>query len=132
MYGPMTIFDLATVDQTAPGGLQITSLQQVSNREARATLTLPSADADGTPLTGLTKLTVVTIAPFDVANPLEGPNPFAGLSAFSDALAVPGVTRVDLPLSSEDAGRQVDIVLPVLAAGRHQFFAAACTDDVPA
>ncbi|HPP22088.1 MAG TPA: hypothetical protein PK235_14810 [Phycisphaerae bacterium] len=72
-------------------------------------------------LSGLKKLTVVTIAMSG------GNNPFQGLS-MPEALALAGVLNIDVTLSEGDAGQQKVIDIPVVNLGGAQAFAAACAD----
>lgn len=76
---------------------------------------IPSMDADGSNLTGLTKLTVVTVAMPTAANPLQG-------LTMTAALALPGVQKVDVTLSPSDAGQNKDIDIPVVSLGSTQVF----------
>lgn len=52
-FGPVTIATLETMDVQAPGAPGL-SARQVSNGEGEFTLTPPTTDADGSPLSGLT------------------------------------------------------------------------------
>lgn len=52
-FGPVTIATLETLDVQAPGAPGLAA-RQVSNHEGEFTLTPPSTDADGSPLSGLT------------------------------------------------------------------------------
>lgn len=52
-FGPVTISTLDTMDIQAPGAPGLAA-RQVSNHEGEFTLTPPTTDADGSPLTGLT------------------------------------------------------------------------------
>ena len=52
-FGPVTIATLETLDVQAPGAPGLAA-RQVSNQEGEFTLTPPSTDADGSPLSGLT------------------------------------------------------------------------------
>jgi hypothetical protein len=52
-FGPVTIVSLDTMDVQAPGAPGLTA-QQISNRQGEFTLTPPTTDADGSPLSGLT------------------------------------------------------------------------------
>ncbi len=52
-FGPVTIATLDTMDVQAPGAPGL-SARQVSNGRGEFTLTPPTTDADGTPLSGLT------------------------------------------------------------------------------
>ena len=52
-FGPVTIFTVDTMDVQAPGAPGLTAVQ-LSNRAGEFTLTPPTTDADGSPLSGLT------------------------------------------------------------------------------
>ena len=52
-FGPVTIATLDTMDVQAPGAPGLAA-RQISNREGEFTLTPPTTDADGSPLSGLT------------------------------------------------------------------------------
>ena len=52
-FGPVTIAALDTMDVQAPGAPGL-SARQVSNQQGEFTLTPPTTDADGSPLSGLT------------------------------------------------------------------------------
>jgi len=52
-FGPVTIVTLDTMDVQAPGAPGLTA-QQTSNHQGQFTLTPPTTDADGSPLSGLT------------------------------------------------------------------------------
>lgn len=59
-FGPVTIAMLETMDIQAPGAPGLAA-RQVSNSEGKFTLTPPTTDADGSPLTGLTFRQVAVI-----------------------------------------------------------------------
>ncbi len=120
-YGPMAVASFATTDMVAPGLPIFIASKQVSNKVVRLTVAIPSMDADGSNLTGLTKLTVVTVAMPTAANPLQG-------LTMTAALALPGVQKVDVTLSPSDAGQNKDIDIPVVSLGSTQAFGAACSD----
>jgi len=111
-YGPVTISEFATSDVVAPGAPTFVLVEQA----------VPTTDATGGPLTGLTTLTVAT------ATMSEGINPFEGLS-MSEILALPGAASVDVELTEADAGTQKVVTLPVVNLGGFQALAAACKDD---
>jgi len=121
-YGPVTVSEFATTDVVAPGAPIFVLVEQLDNDTMRATLSIPTTDATGGPLTGLTKLTVTT------ATMSAGANPFDGLS-MSEILALPGAASVDVDLTEADAGTQKEVVLPVVNLGGFQALAAACSDD---
>lgn len=52
-FGPVTIATLDTMDVQAPGAPGL-SARQISNGRGEFTLTPPTTDADGSPLSGLT------------------------------------------------------------------------------
>jgi len=52
-FGPVTIATLDTMDIQAPGAPGL-SARQISNHQGEFTLTPPTTDADGSPLSGLT------------------------------------------------------------------------------
>ncbi len=52
-FGPVTIVTLDTLDVQAPGAPGL-SARQISNHAGDFTLTPPTTDADGSPLSGLT------------------------------------------------------------------------------
>ena len=52
-FGPVTIVTVDTMDVQAPGAPGLTAVQ-LSNRQGEFTLTPPTTDADGSPLSGLT------------------------------------------------------------------------------
>jgi hypothetical protein len=52
-FGPTTIATLDTMDIQAPGAPGL-SARQISNHQGELTLTPPTTDADGSPLSGLT------------------------------------------------------------------------------
>lgn len=121
-YGPVTTADMLTSDMVAPGLVAFVASQQIDNQIIRLTLAMPSVDANGANLTGLTKLTVVTAAM------TGGVNPFDGLS-MSECLAVAGSTSLDVTLTEADAGQEKQVDVPVMNLGGMQAFAAACADD---
>lgn len=121
-YGPMSVNSLATSDQVAPGMPVFVAAQQVDNNIIRLTIALPTMDADGSNLSGLTKLTVVSL-------PMSGgENPFEGLS-MAEALALPGVQQVDVTVTDADAGTEKQVDVAVMNLGGVQAFGAACADD---
>jgi len=120
-YGPMAIGTLATTDMVAPGLPVFISATQRTNTSIRLVIAVPSVDADGNNLTGLTKLTVVTVMQSGTANPLTG-------LTMTAAMALPGVTKLDIALAPADAGQQKTVDVPVLTLGGTQVFGAACSD----
>ena len=122
MYGPVTISEFATTDVVAPGAPTFVLVEQIDNQNIEATIAIPTTDATGGPLTGLTYLTVAT------ATMSEGVNPFEGLS-MPEILALPGAASIDIELTEADAGTQKVVTLPVVNLGGFQALAAACKDD---
>ena len=85
-FGPVTISTLDTMDVQAPGSPGLAA-QQISNSRGEFTLTPPTTDADGSPLTGLTFGQAVVIqADADTAelfrNDFEGALQFNGAQVF--------------------------------------------------
>lgn len=74
-YSEITFSSMALVDITAPGTPQLV-LARPSSRTIEARVTLPTADADGEPLSGMTELIIVL-----AAETISGENPFAGIAA---------------------------------------------------
>lgn len=121
MYGPIAITELVTADITAPGAPTIVALSQTDNHFLNLVVALPLADADGSELTGLTKLTIAYAATAD------GINPFNGLPMV-ECLAVEGVGVVELGITSEQAGQQVELAVPIVNLGGAMALAIACSD----
>lgn len=122
MYGPVATNAFQTQDLVAPGMPIFTNIEQTSNTVVKVGVALPSMDADGGNLSGLTKLTVATIAMADPAT-----NPFAGKSMV-EILALAGVSKVNVTVTASDAGQEKSIDVPVINLGGFQAFAAACSD----
>lgn len=120
-YGPMSVANVTTSDIVSPGMPTFVALRQVDNSVIRATVALPVMDSNGGNLTGLTKLTVVSLPQTD------GVNPFEGLS-MSEALALPGVQAQDVSVAEADAGQETQVDMMVMNLGGSQAFAAACND----
>ena len=117
-YGPVVLSNLATSDIVSPAAPTIVSIVQISNTIVRVTLAMPVADFGGGVLSGLTKLTVATIA---------GTTAFTG-KTMTEILAISGVAKVDVTLTPADAGQQKVVDLPVTNLGGQQSIAAACSD----
>lgn len=120
-YGPVSLGELITADVVAPGMPGFLSVKQSGNNTIKLLITIPSADSDNSPLTGLAKLTVVT------AMMLDGINPFVSLS-MPEILALSGIALQDVTLSPDSAGTQVEVEMPIVNLGGTQAFAAACCD----
>ena len=120
-YGPVAVFNLTTTDMVAPGMPTFVSGIQVDNTIVRLVLALPTMDAPGSNLTGLTALTVVT-APM-----VGGVDPFANKS-MTDILAMPNASKVSVTVGPEEAGQQKTVDMPVVNLGGQQAFCAACAD----
>ena len=121
MYGPVVLNTFQTNDLVAPGMPVFTNLEQVSNSVVRATLAMPVMDSDGGNLTGLTKLTVATMAMAGVDNPFEA-------LSMAEIVAMAGVTKIVVTISPADAGTEKSVDVPVTNLGGFQAFAAACSD----
>ena len=119
-YGTVSYGTVTTSDIVAPGAPTFISIQQISNQTVSVVLAIPAIDSDGSNLTGLTKITIVTVA-------MSGEHPFEGKS-MSEVLAVPGVVSIDVSLQESDAGTQKTVEMPVVNLGGQQAFAAACAD----
>jgi len=74
-FSDVVFNSMALVDIVAPGAPQLT-LARTANKEIEARATLPSVDADGDPLTGMTELHMVILAESSA-----GINPFDGVEA---------------------------------------------------
>jgi len=121
-YGPVNLSEFQTSDGVAPGAPVFVNVVQVDNNFVRVTVALPTVDSNGDNLSGLTKLTVATLAK-------SGPtNPFAGLD-MNQILGLAGVVKVDVAVTAADAGTQKDVDLPVVNLGGFQALAAAAADD---
>jgi len=121
-YGLVSTASLQTSDMVAPGLPIFIALNQESNQIIKATIAMPTTDANGDNLTGLTKLTVATLAQ------VGGDNPFDGLS-MAEILALQGVQVQNITLKDEDAGTEKQVDMPIVNLGGMQAFAAACADD---
>jgi hypothetical protein len=122
MYGSVSSQVVATSDSVAPDAPAIVSALQKSNSQIDVTVSLPSADADGSQLSGLKRVDIAT-APVGS----EGANPFEG-KAWPEIAAMDGVVLAGLDITPEAAGTQVKITIPVLNLGGSQAIAAACSD----
>jgi len=121
-YGLATISEFATTDVVAPGAPTFVLMEQIDNDTMRATVSIPTTDATGGPLTGLARLTVAT------ATMSAGANPFDGLS-MPEILAFAGAASVDVELTEADAGTQKEVILPIVNLGGFHALAAACNDE---
>lgn len=121
-YSAVTLFDLQTFDVVSPAAPSVVTAVQRDNNNVDLSLLLPLVDADGSELTGLTKLTVATAAVVDAVNPFEG-------LSMPEILALGGVIFTDVTLTPSDAGTQKDVTLPVVNRGGFQTFAAAVSDE---
>ena len=102
------------VDMVRPAKPVFKSITQVDNQTVRLVVTLPSTDAGGANLTGLTSLAVATGDGMD------------GLT-MEEILALGGFNQ-EIPLTMGDAGTDKTVDVPVLTLGVEQKFAAACAD----
>lgn len=120
-YSTVATADSQSVDEVSPGAPTFVSVTQTDNHSWEASVQLPVQDADNSELTGLTKLTVVTLPM------VGGANPFVGLSMV-EILALPGIVVQDVALSPTDAGTVKVVSVPLVNLGGFQAFAAAVTD----
>jgi hypothetical protein len=121
-YSAVATADLQSVDAVSPGAPAFLSVIQADNANWAVSIQLPLQDADGSALTGLTRLSVSSLPMMD------GVNPFLGLS-MEECMALPGVVTQDVPLTVGDAGTTKDLVVPVMNLGGFQAFAAAVSDQ---
>ena len=121
-YGLMSTNNLVTSDLVAPGMPTFVSIVQESNTIIRLTIAIPVMDADGGNLTGLTKMTVVSLPQVDGTNPFEG-------IGMPEALVITGVAKFDVTLEPADAGTEKTVDVTVMNLGGAQAFGVACADD---
>jgi hypothetical protein len=122
-WSPVTVVSQMVQDLSAPGAPQFHLIEQVNNNEFAAVVVLPTADANGSGLSGLAHLRVASASRSDGSNPFEGIGPDLWPQ-------VSGVQIVNVIITPEDAGDTR--VLPFAAgpAGSEQWFAAACNDTM--
>jgi len=120
-YGPVSGTTVATFDLIAPGMPVILSAIQVNNRIIRTIIVMPVMDANGDNLSGLTKLTIASIVIVAGVNPFEG-------KTMTEILAIPGIQKVDIALTMDDAGQQKTADILIQSIGSTQAIAAACAD----
>lgn len=108
------------MDEVAPGAPTFVSVQQTGNKQWAASVQLPLVDADGSELTGLSKLTVASTVM------VNGENPFIGKSM--DEIIASGAQVQHVDLTPGDAGTIKDVTIPLVNLGGFQAFAAAVTD----
>jgi hypothetical protein len=120
-FGPVTLATSETADVSAPGAVGVVDIMQISNSQLIVKCALPSADADGSPLTGLVRVVVAGAMLNDL-----GLNPFENLS-MDQALAV-AASSTTLNLTPEMAGTVVEVTVPVLVVGAVHAFAVAASD----
>jgi hypothetical protein len=124
-YGPVSVISVGTADMSPPGSPSISAMQ-ISNKEIEAKIVIPTLDADGSPVSGLSGL-VVGIAP-----ELDGGgNPFenvAGADIKSVAEASNGAAQ-EKELVDADAGTELVALLPIAVAGKTYWIAAAVKDN---
>ena len=120
-YGPTSGTTVTTFDLVAPGMPVILSATQVDNRIIRTVIVMPVMDANGDNLSGLTKLTIASIVI------VGGINPFSG-KTMVEILAIPGIQKVDIVLTMDDAGQQKTADILIQSLGSSQAISAACAD----
>jgi hypothetical protein len=121
MYGSVSSQVVSTSDSVAPDAPAIVAALQKSNSQIDVTVSLPSADADGSQLSGLKRVDIATAPVVDGVNPFEG-------KAWPEIAAMEGVAMVGLDITAEQAGQQVTVTIPVLNLGGSQAIAVACSD----
>lgn len=121
-FGPVTVATLETMDVQAPGAPGL-SARQISNGRGEFTLTPPTTDADGSPLTGLTFGQAVVIqADADMAelyrNDFDAALQFNGAQVFEvDLVEDESVTR---EFVIAEPGRPYSILARVADHSREQ------------
>jgi len=120
-YGLVALAEVQTTDLVSPGLPAFSALNQVSNTVVNCTVTLPTLDANGDNLSGLTKLTVVTLPKTGATSPFEG-------LSMNQCIVLSGAVKVDVVVTMSDAGVQKSVDIPVVNLGGFQSFAAACAD----
>lgn len=119
-YGPVSKSTLTAVDLVAPGLAPISSAVQFDNKIIKVTAAIPVMDANGDNLSGLSKLTVA------VALMIGGVDPFLN-KTMTEILALPGVKKIDVAITTEDAGKEKTVDVPLQGFGVHSIV-AACSD----
>ena len=121
-FGPLARSSINLVDTLAPGAPSITEVVNTPGTHDILVRGInPSADSDGSPLTGLKRRTTV-VAPF-----AEGFNPFDGLSTIEECLLVAGALVVNKPLTDADAGVAFEDKITVGPFGDYGVV-SACSD----
>lgn len=117
--GPLVTTGVTPIDLLAPGAGFLTANQD--GRDIAFEYALPTIDADGGDLTGLSKVTV-GIAPADEF----GTNPFTDVATFADVAVA--VQEFDVA----PGGENIFGSFPVIAFGKLHFVAAYAEDDAVA
>ena len=120
-YGPMSINSLATADMVSPGMPIFIAANQIDNNIITLTIALPTMDADGSNLSGLAKLIIVSLPMTGGVNPFEN-------MGMNEALALPGVQQIVVAVDVAEAGTEKQVNVPVMNLGGTQAFGAACGD----
>lgn len=113
--GPISRGTLETIDIVAPAGVAVSAFQ-VDNQLGAADMVLPTVDSDGSPLTGLSRLTLVT-------SPLELP------LTHDEILAAPGANVQTVAITPADAGSNRSLQFPLYGIGAPVFYACWASDD---
>jgi len=116
--GPISSSVVGTSDVVAPGAPIFGSFWQINNSSGELEIQLPGTDSDGSPLTGLKHLNLVTVI---------GSDPFAGMSVVE--IIAQGASVVVTPTTDADAGTVKTLPVSVLSAGGVQTFYAWADDD---
>lgn len=119
-FSAVTFADGQSTDVVSPGTPSFVLVAQVDNKKWNCDIQLPVQDADGSDLTGLTKLVVATAVMTD------GVNPFVGLSM--DEILASGVSFSETALTPADAGTVKSVEVGLQNLGGFQAFAAAVSD----
>lgn len=106
MFGPVNDGHQLVTDEAAPGAAPFSFIGSVHNK-ITVKATMPTTDANGDPLTGLSSWVPVA------ARYVDGFHPFEGLATQEERLAVPGVVSAVVPLTPADAGLEKEAVLTV-------------------
>lgn len=116
-FGPVTIATAETLDISAPGAPGL-AIQQNNNTVGSFTLTPPTTDSDGSPLTGLTFAQAVVIqASADEAEVYR--------ADFEGAMAANGAQLFTMPLGN---GEAVSQAFAIAQPGKPYSVLARCSD----
>lgn len=121
MWSPNAVVSLPVVDATAPGAPSFAGIVQ-SGKTFQILVNLPTLDVDESPLSGLKKVLLVSLA---AAEP--GVDPFgADPPAYRND---PSAYCIEQPLTDDQAGQQISLQCPAMAVGTEQWFALVVSDN---